>query len=145
MDYLDIAHCFGVIRRRSQAFVVEACEKLHLTYSEYALLLKLYDAEGCSQDDMAGMLYLDKAVVTRVIKTLEGKGFIYREQDDKDRRMKRLYVTEFGKTQEEFIKNIIKRLVDYMASQMPVDEVQSLMTGFQDLADKMSRADLLRI
>ena len=42
MDYLDIAHCFGVIRRRSQAFVVEACEKLHLTYSEYALLLKLY-------------------------------------------------------------------------------------------------------
>ena len=83
MDYLDIAHCFGVIRRRSQAFVVEACEKLHLTYSEYALLLKLYDAEGCSQDDMAGMLYLDKAVVTRVIKTLEGKGFIYREQDDK--------------------------------------------------------------
>ena len=145
MDYLDIAHCFGVIRRRSQAFVVEACEKLHLTYSEYALLLKLYDAEGCSQDDMAGMLYLDKAVVTRVIKTLEGKGFIYREQDDKDRRMKRLYVTEFGKTQEEFIKNIIKRLVDYMASQMPVDEVQSLMTGFQDLADKMSGADLHRI
>ena len=145
MDYLDIAHCFGVIRRRSQAFVVEACEKLHLTYSEYALLLKLYDAEGCSQDDMAGMLYLDKAVVTRVIKTLEGKGFIYREQDDKDRRMKRLYVTEFGKTQEEFIKNIIKRLVDYMASQMPVDEVQSLMTGFQALADKMSRADLHRI
>ena len=145
MDYLDIAHCFGVIRRRSQAFVVEACEKLHLTYSEYALLLKLYDAEGCSQDDMAGMLYLDKAVVTRVIKTLEGKGFIYREQDDKDRRMKRLYVTEFGKTQEEFIKNIIKRLVDYMASQMPVYELQSLMTGFQDLADKMSRADLHRI
>ena len=111
MDYLDIAHCFGVIRRRSQAFVVEACEKLHLTYSEYALLLKLYDAEGCSQDDMAGMLYLDKAVVTRVIKTLEGKGFIYREQDDKDRRMKRLYVTEFGKTQEEFIKNIIKHII----------------------------------
>ena len=145
MDYLDIAHCFGVIRRRSQSFVVESCEKLHLTYSEYALILKLYDAEGCSQDDMAGMLYLDKAVVTRVIKTLEEKGFVYREQDARDRRMKRVYITAYGKSQEDFIKNIIKRLVTYMEAQMPPDEVQSLMRGFQDLADKMSKTDLHQI
>ncbi len=145
MDYLNIASCFGVIRRRSQAFVVEACESLQLTYSEFALLLKLYDSEGCSQEDMAAMLYLDKAVVTRVIKSLEKKNFIYREQDTMDRRMKRIYMTEYGKSQEEFIKNIIKRLVDYMALQLPLDEVQSLMSGFQDLADKMSRANLHKI
>ena len=38
MDYLNVARCFAILHRRSQNFLVEACQKLGLTYSEYVLL-----------------------------------------------------------------------------------------------------------
>ena len=137
MDYLNIAHCFGVLHRRSQAFVVEACTDLKLTFSEYVLLLKLYGNEGCSQDDMSGMLYMDKAVVTRIIKSLEAKGFIYREKDIHDRRMNRLYFTEFGKTQEKFLKSIIKKLVNSFSQGMDKKEIESMINGIQKVTSKL--------
>ena len=34
-DYVNIGRWFSILHRRSQLFVVEACQDLHLTYSEY--------------------------------------------------------------------------------------------------------------
>ena len=39
------------------------------------------------------MVCVDKAVTTRVVKTLEEKGFLIREKDMKDRRQNRIYPT----------------------------------------------------
>ena len=55
-EYINIGRWFSVLHRRSQIFVVEACEKLHLTYSEYVMLLRIYDHEGARQDELATML-----------------------------------------------------------------------------------------
>ena len=71
MELYDFANYFSVIRRRSQALLVEACSEYKLNYSEFALLLKLYDMEGCSQDAMVEVLSIDKAAVTRILKSLE--------------------------------------------------------------------------
>lgn len=43
------------------------------------LLIRIYDAEGLSQEELAGVLYLDKAVVTRSLTLLEQKGLIRRD------------------------------------------------------------------
>ena len=64
MDYIDIAQCFGIVRRRAQSLIVEACSDLDLTYSEFVLLLKLYDNENCSQDDMANFLDNERGIVS---------------------------------------------------------------------------------
>jgi hypothetical protein len=71
MDYYNASINFGIIRRRVQSLVVEATMDLGLTYSEFSLMLMLYDKEGCSQDDMTSSLHVDKAAITRVIKILE--------------------------------------------------------------------------
>ena len=98
-EYINIGRWFSVLHRRSQIFVVEACEKLHLTYSEYVMLLRIYDHEGARQDELAAMLYLDKAVVTRTMTMLEKKGLVYREQDARDKRAKHVYLTDYGSSQ----------------------------------------------
>lgn len=138
MDYINVAQCFGIVRRRTQALVVEACSDLNMTYSEIALILKLYDSEGCSQDEMANNLYLDKAVVTRVIKTLEEKELIYRNQDAIDRRLKRLYLTDKGRSLEPFIKGVVNKLLAFLAKDMDPKQVELLMEGFTNLSKKLS-------
>ncbi len=136
MDYVSVGRCFTILYRRSQAFVTAACARLHLTYSEYVLLIRLYDAEGASQEELAAMLYLDKAVVARTLATLEQKGMIRREQDSRDRRVKRIYSTEFALTQKAYLQGIIRTWVKYLASAMDPAEVDTTIRGFHDAAER---------
>lgn len=145
MDFLDTAYCFSVVRRRTQALVVEACSDIGLTYSEFVILLKLYDNEGCSQDDMANYLYLDKAVITRVIKNLEKKNLIYRTRGKHDHRQKLLFLTEEGRKLEDYIKGIVYQLLRFMARGLEQDKVKLLMESFHDISEKLSQASFEEI
>ena len=128
-DYVNVGRWFSILHRRSQLFVVEACQKLHLTFSEYIMLIRIYDHEGTKQDELANMLYLDKAVVTRTVNLLQEKGFIYREVDAADRRIKHIYLTDFGCQQHQFLRNIIQGWVDYLVRDMDEEEVSNYNVG----------------
>lgn len=144
-DYVNIGRWFSILHRRSQLFVVEASEKLHLTYSEYVMLIRIFDNEGAKQDDLASMLYLDKAVVTRTMILLQEKGLVVRKRDEQDRRVRRVYLTDFGREQHAYLRNVIQRWVDYLAHDMDPEQVKTIIHGFHVLADRASQADLHRI
>ena len=141
MDYYNASVNFGIIRRRVQSLVVEATMELGLTYSEFSLMLMLYDKEGCSQDDMTAFLHVDKAAITRVIKILEKKGMLYRKRDEVDRRLKRLFLTEEGKKLEPIIKDIVKKIMDYVAGGFSEAEGEFLIKGINIMATRLGVAD----
>ncbi|ORT98880.1 Transcriptional regulator, MarR family [Anaerovibrio sp. JC8] len=141
MDYHNTSINFGIIRRRVQSLVVEASMDLGLTYAEFSLLLVLYDKEGCSQDDMTNFLHVDKAAVTRVIKILEKKELLYRKQDEVDRRMKRLFLTEKGKELESTIRDIVKKIMDYVAEGFSEADAAFMVKGLDVLAARLGAAD----
>ena len=145
MDYLNVARCFAILHRRSQNFLVEACQKLGLTYSEYVLFMRVFENEGTSQEDLAALLFVDKAVVTRTMKLLEEKNLIYREKDAVDRRMKRIYLTEFGRSQQEFLVKVLNSWADYLVAGMERSEITQLMQGFHKLAERYCQADFRKI
>lgn len=144
-EYINIGRWFSILYRRSQIFVVEACEKLHLTYSEYVMLLRIFDHEGARQDELAAMLYLDKAVVTRTMNMLEQKGLVYREQDTRDKRAKHVYLTDFGKEQHAYLRNVIKRWVDYLVEDMEPQDVEVIVKGIDHLVERACRADIYKL
>ena len=84
MDYLKAGHDFGVINRRSQAYVTEICRPWDLSYSEHILLMSLYTRNGCQQSELCKTIEADKALVARCVKTLEEKGFLCRRQSDQN-------------------------------------------------------------
>ena len=145
MDYLNVARCVAILHRRSQNFLVEACQKLGLTYSEYVLFMRVFENEGTSQEDLAALLFVDKAVVTRTMKLLEEKNLIYREKDAVDRRMKRIYLTEFGRSQQEFLVKVLNSWADYLVAGMERSEITQLMQGFHKLAERSCQADFRKI
>ena len=145
MDYLNVARCFAILHRRSQNFLVEACQKLGLTYSEYVLFMRVFENEGTSQEDLAALLFVDKAVVTRTMKLLEEKNLIYREKDAVDRRMKRIYLTEFGRSQQEFLVKVLNSWADYLVAGMERSEITQLKQGFHKLAERSCQADFRKI
>ncbi|MBQ1941192.1 MAG: MarR family transcriptional regulator [Selenomonadaceae bacterium] len=141
MELYDFANYFSVIRRRSQALLVEACSEYKLNYSEFALLLKLYDMEGCSQDAMVVVLSIDKAAVTRILKSLEEMDLVYRRIDTEDRRIKRIFLTDSGKSMEEKIRNILTKMVTFVVEDIPKDKVVEVMGMIHDASQKLVNAE----
>lgn len=144
-DFVNVSRWVAVLYRRSQLFVVEACQKMGLTFSEYVMLMRVFDYEGAKQDELAAMLYLDKAVVTRTVNLLQEKGLIYRQQDEFDRRVKHIYLTEYGKAQHEYLRNVLQKWVDHLVEGMDADEVKSLFANFHRLVDRACEANLTEL
>ena len=141
MELYDFANYFSVIRRRSQALLVEACSEYKLNYAEFALVLKRYDMEGCSQDAMVEVLSIDKAAVTRILKSLEEMDLVYRRIDTEDRRIKRIFLTDSGKSMEEKIRNILTKMVTFVVEDIPKDKVVEVMGMIHDASQKLVNAE----
>jgi DNA-binding MarR family transcriptional regulator len=109
------------------------------------MLIRLYDREGSKQDELAAMLYLDKAVVTRTINLLVDKGFIVRQADTEDKRVRRIYMTEYGREQYVYLRNIIQGWIDYLVKDMDPAEVKGMFEGFHKLVDRACEADLVEL
>src|SRR6185437_10954903 len=86
------------IGRVAQMYTNGVLSGINLSASEYTCLRYIRKREGLSQEELRGLLSIDKAAVTRLVSNLEKKGYVVRYKDKKDKRINRLFPTE--KTKE---------------------------------------------
>lgn len=70
---------------------------LGVTRSQWWVLAYLSRHDGMAQSDLANILELGKAALGGIIDRLEASGFIMRNPDPVDRRVKRVFLTAQGK------------------------------------------------
>ncbi|MCU0443470.1 MAG: MarR family transcriptional regulator [Microscillaceae bacterium] len=75
--------------------------KFDLTVSVGYILLNIDLDEGTPATKIAPLLGLEARSITRTLKNMEEEGFIYKVQDEKDRRFFRIFLTEKGKKARE--------------------------------------------
>lgn len=81
--------------RTARQIVNENLRPLNLSSAEGNILLHLLtQEEEMGQDQLVEQLDVSKPAVSRALDSLEGKGFVNRQQDQKDRRAHRVRLTE---------------------------------------------------
>ncbi len=136
MDSTVLGQCFSLLNRRGQAIITVACEQLDISYSEYVILLRLFEAEGRTQDELADFLCLDKAVITRMVKELEKKGLVRREKDLRDKRMKHLYVTDLARALEVKLVAILDTWFGYLFADLSDEEREKTLKVLRSAAQR---------
>src|ERR1041384_309846 len=68
-------------------------------------LLNIHTDEGTPATKIAPMMGLEARSLTRLLKSMEEKGLIYRETDKVDKRSVRIKLTDEGKKQREHSKD----------------------------------------
>ncbi|MCG9751465.1 MarR family transcriptional regulator [Vibrio brasiliensis] len=71
-------------------------DKLELTYSQYLVMMVLWQNDGVSVKDVGNRLHLDSGTLTPLLKRLESKGFVVRGRSEQDERVRVLKLTEAG-------------------------------------------------
>lgn len=82
------------VARKSQLCIGSRLEKYGITAAEEPFFMAIQYYEGATQEELTALVGVDKAATTRAVRSLEEKGFLTREQDEKDRRQYRVYATK---------------------------------------------------
>ncbi|NOH24008.1 MarR family winged helix-turn-helix transcriptional regulator [Vibrio europaeus] len=72
-------------------------DSLDLTYSQYLVMMVLWESDGISVKDIGARLHLDSGTLTPVLKRLEAKGFVVRGRSELDERVRVLKLSEAGR------------------------------------------------
>jgi len=75
--------------------------KHDITTSIGFVLLIINSKEGTPATKIAPLMGLESRSLTRMLKSMEEKGFIYREKDPNDGRSVRIFLTDLGKQKRE--------------------------------------------
>ena len=85
-------------------------DKLDLTYTQYIVMLVLWENKKANVKELGEKLYLDSGTLTPLLKTLESKGFISRERSNDDERNLVICLTEKGNKLEKEALSIPKNV-----------------------------------
>lgn len=103
-------------------------------YVEY-----LYTHPGASPQEMAERFRVDRGTLTKMIKKLGEIGYIQVTSDEKDRRVKHLYLTEKAVPAAEQIKKIHADFYETLSQNIPQEELALTEQTLQRMADNINR------
>ncbi|MCS7175289.1 MarR family winged helix-turn-helix transcriptional regulator [Pseudothermotoga sp.] len=95
---------FLIIQRLHFHLIHKELERHDIHPGQLPTLMIVEKNEGITQNQIAEKLNLRSATVAIVLKRMEKAGLIYRKQDENDRRLHRVYLTEKGKNYCKFLK-----------------------------------------
>lgn len=93
----DILREIGMIARALDSISNIEFKELSLTRGQYLYLVRVCENPGIIQEKIAELIKVDRTTAARAIKRLEEQGFIYRQEDASNKKIKRIYATEKGK------------------------------------------------
>lgn len=77
-----------------------------ITYTQYIVLLALWESGSATVGDLCRRLYLDNGTITPLLKKMEEMGFIARSRSKQDERVVTVTVTEAGWDLRQRVKNV---------------------------------------
>ena len=96
MKRIEFLRDIGKIARALDSIANIEFKEYQLSKGQYLYLIRIFENPGIIPDRLADMIKVDRTTAARAIKKLEEKGFIRKEADDVNKKIRRLFVTEDG-------------------------------------------------
>ena len=93
---IEVRRAIGKIARDLDSIANIEFKEYQLSKGQYLYLIRIFENPGIIPDRLAEMIKVDRTTAARAIKKLEEKGFIRKEADDVNIKIRRLFVTEDG-------------------------------------------------
>ncbi|MCH7414580.1 MarR family transcriptional regulator [Belliella sp. R4-6] len=106
------------------------------------VLININSKEGTPATKIAPLMGLEARSLTRMLKTMEEKGLIYRKQDSLDKRSVRIYLTEEGKRKKEISVETIKDFNISVREVVSDDELEIFFQVFQKINQTIEKIQL---
>lgn len=97
------------------------------------VLLNIDVEDGTPATKIAPLMGLEARSLTRLLKTLEERGAIYRQVDANDKRCVRIFLTEEGKKGRERAKETVVRFNQAVRDEIPEEKLEVFFDVIQNI------------
>jgi len=94
-----------------------------VTASVGFVLLNINKDDGIPATKIAPLLGMEAHGLSRILKNLEEEKLIYRKQDDVDKRLVKVFLTEKGKEAKEVAKSVVRKFNNAVKEEIPQDKL----------------------
>ncbi len=108
---------------------------LDITAEQSRILFTLYIKDERKQQDISDFLLQEKSSTSRLLNSLEKKGYLVRKQDVSDERQKIVYLTDKGRSIERICLDCAQKTQANVQEQFSPDEWKQLIALLRKLND----------
>ena len=105
----------------------QKAQKHGITTSIAFILLNISTSEGTPATKIAPLMGLESRSLTRALKKIEGKGYIYKEKDAFDKRSVRIFLTEKGKEKKGKSIETVKAFNQFVKERIPEEKLNTFI------------------
>lgn len=105
MEKEDILRQIGSISRALDSIANIEFKDLKLNRGQYLYLVRIFEHPGIISDQLAILLNIDRTTTSRGVRKIEQAGLVFKKDDEVNKKIKHLFVTEAG---EKLAKEIEK-------------------------------------
>jgi DNA-binding MarR family transcriptional regulator len=99
----DILREIGSISRMLESIANIEFREVQLSKGQYIYLVRIFENEGIIPERLAELIKVDRTTLSRAVKKLGENGFILKESDKENKKIKHLYTTAKGKQAVQLI------------------------------------------
>ena len=110
------------------------------------VLININSKEGTPATKIAPLIGLETRSLTRMLKTMEEKGLIYKKADPVDKRSVRMFLTEEGKRKKEISVQSVKRFNEQVRAALTEEELGNffgVISKIQKVIDQIQTKEVL--
>jgi DNA-binding MarR family transcriptional regulator len=110
------------------------------------VLININSKEGTPATKIAPLIGLETRSLTRMLKTMEEKGLIYKKADPVDKRSVRMFLTEEGKRKKEISVQSVMRFNEQVRAALTEEELASffgVISKIQKVIDQIQTKEVL--
>ncbi len=100
----EILREIGMIARALDSISNIEFKEYELTKGQYLYIVRICENPGIIQEKLAELIKVDRTTAARAIKKLEINGFIEKKVDNQNKKNKKLFPTDKGKSVYPYIK-----------------------------------------
>ncbi len=139
----NLGFLLGDVARLTRTSFDRRVQSLGLTRSQWWVLTYVYREQGLTQSALAEHLEVGKVALGNLIDRLEAKGWVNRRSDQRDRRIKRIYLTASVMPIIEAMRqpahDLFETIVSGMSKNQQETLVDLLLAVRQNLAEDVAR------
>ncbi len=140
MDSKELSRQLSKEINRTNRYFNTICTKNNVNSNVLNILYSLYVDPGLTQKGLVDTLLLPKQTVNTIVKSLIVNGYVISKEDEKDHRMKCLYISSNGQDYLEAASINEMKVEDYTASIMGEEDLRQLIILSRKYADAVKQA-----
>lgn len=137
VDY-NIKKCWHAISRMYNLQAV----KHDITTSIGFVLLNIDLEEGTPATKIAPLLGLEARSLTRILKTMEARGLIYKVADARDKRLVRIFLTEAGQQKREISRQTVRQFNKRVYEEIPPEKLETFFEVIIRVSDMIDNKEV---